>query len=253
MHTAVLRLLFLFDGVLSCFSHVLLFWDAANCSPPGSSVPGIFLAGILEWVAMPSFRGSSQPRDWTHVSFIAGKLLCCWATMDRGAWQAANHGVTKSWIIFVYLLILFWASKVALGVKNLPASAGDVRDVGSILRSGISCGEGNGNPLQYSCLENPMDRGALWGCTRVHDWSNLACMHAWYYFSLLGVWFHLVWVLFVFTQGRAIPRASLVAQLVKNPLAMREMWVRSLGWEDPLEKGKATHSSTLTWRIPWTV
>ena len=43
---------------------------------------------------------------------------------------------------------------------------------------------------------------------------------------------------------------SLVAQLVKYPLAMREMWVRSLGWEDPLEKGKATHSSTLTWRIP---
>ena len=77
--------------------------------------------------------------------------------MDRGAWRAANHGVTKSWIIFVYLLILFWASKVALGVKNLPASAGDVRDVGSILRSGISCGEGNGNPLQYSCLENPIE------------------------------------------------------------------------------------------------
>ena len=82
--------------------------------------------------------------------------------MDRGAWQAADHGVTKSWIIFVYLLILFWASKVALVVKNPPASAGDVRDVGSILGSGISCGEGNGNPLQYSCLENPMDRGALW-------------------------------------------------------------------------------------------
>ena len=47
--------------------------------------------------------------------------------------------------------------------------------------------------------------------------------------------------------------ASLVAQLVKNPLAMRETWVQSLGWEDPLEKGKATHSSILTWRIPWTV
>ena len=46
--------------------------------------------------------------------------------------------------------------------------------------------------------------------------------------------------------------ASLVAQLVKNPPAMRETWVRSLGWEDPLEKGKATHSSILAWRIPWT-
>ena len=47
--------------------------------------------------------------------------------------------------------------------------------------------------------------------------------------------------------------ASLVAQLVKNLPAMRETGVRSLGWEDPLEKGKATHSNILAWRIPWTV
>ena len=45
--------------------------------------------------------------------------------------------------------------------------------------------------------------------------------------------------------------SSLVAQLVKNPLAMGETWVQSLGWEDPLEKGMATHSSILAWRIPW--
>ena len=47
--------------------------------------------------------------------------------------------------------------------------------------------------------------------------------------------------------------ASLVAQLVKNLPAMQETPVQSLGWEDPLEKAKATHSSILTWRIPWTV
>ena len=47
--------------------------------------------------------------------------------------------------------------------------------------------------------------------------------------------------------------ASLVAQLVKNPPAMLETWVQSLSWEDTLEKGKATHSSILAWRIPWTV
>ena len=44
--------------------------------------------------------------------------------------------------------------------------------------------------------------------------------------------------------------ASLVAQIVKNPSAMQEAWVLSLGWEDHLEKGKATHSSILAWRIP---
>ena len=47
-----------------------------------------------------------------------------------------------------------------------------------------------------------------------------------------------------------VVRASLVAQLVKNPPLMRETWVLSLGWEDPLEKGKSTHSSILAWRIP---
>ena len=46
--------------------------------------------------------------------------------------------------------------------------------------------------------------------------------------------------------------ASLVAQLVNNPPAMQGTWVQSLCWEDALEKGKATHSSILAWRIPWT-
>ena len=45
--------------------------------------------------------------------------------------------------------------------------------------------------------------------------------------------------------------ASIVAQLVKNPPAIWETWVLSLDWEDPVEKGKATHSSVLAWRIPW--
>ena len=51
---------------------------------------------------------------------------------------------------------------MALEVKNPPANAGDSRDVSSILELGGSPGEGHGNPLQYSCLENVMDRGACW-------------------------------------------------------------------------------------------
>ena len=47
-------------------------------------------------------------------------------------------------------------------VKNPPPSAGDIRDVGSVLGLGRSSGGGHGNPLQYSCLENLMDRGAWW-------------------------------------------------------------------------------------------
>ena len=58
-----------------------------------------------------------------------------------------------------------WSNgKVALMVKNLSANAEDIRDVGSIPGSGRSPGEGNGYPLQYSCLENPKDRGA-WRAT----------------------------------------------------------------------------------------
>ena len=66
-------------------------------------------------------------------------------------------------------------------VKNLPANAGDARDVGSIPGSGRSPGGGNGNPLQYSCLGNPIDRGA-WRATvpgvtksqtRLSDWTTI--------------------------------------------------------------------------------
>ena len=57
-------------------------------------------------------------------------------------------------------MCICWASQVDLVVNNLPANAGDIRDAGLVPESGRSPGEGHGNPLQYSCLENPMDRGA---------------------------------------------------------------------------------------------
>ena len=55
-----------------------------------------------------------------------------------------------------------WASQVELVVKNPPANVEDIKDMGSVIGSGRSPGGGNGNPLQYSFLENPMDRGAWW-------------------------------------------------------------------------------------------
>ena len=66
-------------------------------------------------------------------------------------------------------------SQVALVVKKLPANAGDVKDVGSILGSGRSHGDGNGNLLQYSCLKDPTDRGA-WQATVLgvtQNWTQL--------------------------------------------------------------------------------
>ena len=72
-----------------------------------------------------------------------------------------------------------WGFPSGTVVKNLPANAGDMRDVGLIPGLGRSPGGGNGNPLQFSCLENPMDRGAqCLGSQRVgHDQSNVARKH----------------------------------------------------------------------------
>ena len=76
--------------------------------------------------------------------------------MDRGAWRAT-----------------IWDSQEALVVKNLSASAGDViRDVGSVRGLGRSPGGGNGNPLQYSCLENAMDRGDWQATIHSVTWSH---------------------------------------------------------------------------------
>ena len=69
-----------------------------------------------------------------------------------------------SYLIYAFTVTYYGASQVALVVKSLPANTGDLRDMGLILGSGRSPGGGNGSPLQYSCLENPMDRIA-WQAT----------------------------------------------------------------------------------------
>ena len=79
-----------FNGNIFCKKSVLCLvaqscptvYDPMDCSPPGSSVHGILQAGILEWVAMPSARGSSQPRDGSQVSCIAGGFFTIWATRE---------------------------------------------------------------------------------------------------------------------------------------------------------------------------
>ena len=70
--------------------------------------------------------------------------------------------------------MISYAHKVALAVNN-PANAGDIRDAGLIPELGRSPGGGHGNPLQYSCLENPMDRGALWAAIYgvAQSWTRL--------------------------------------------------------------------------------
>ena len=80
-----------------------------------------------------------------------------------------------------------WASQVVLGVKNLHVNAGDLRDMGSIPGLGRSPGGGHGNPLQYSCLENPMDRGAWWATVHLvaKSWTQLTQLSV---YALNGLW-----------------------------------------------------------------
>ena len=77
-------------------------------------------------------------------------------------------------MIFATAFYWMWASQVVLVVKNPPANAGNARDMSLITGSGRSPGEGNGNTLQYSCLEDSMDRGAWWaivhGLTKSQTW-----------------------------------------------------------------------------------
>ena len=97
----------------------------------------------------------------------------------------------------IYRYIYTWASQVAVVVKNLPANAGDIRDTSSIPGSGRSHGGGHDNPLQYSCLENPVDRRTWWATVHgvAKNWTQLKqhsmLAHTYIYtkhiFKLLGV------------------------------------------------------------------
>ena len=93
--------------------------------------------------------------------------------VDGGSWEQKDQKTSRWWDGTLGTSkgtglcgekSLPWASQVVLVVKNLPANAGDIRDSGSIPGSGRSPGRGHGNPLQFSWLENPMDR-EVWRAT----------------------------------------------------------------------------------------
>ena len=125
----------------------------------------------MEWVTISFPRESSRPRDRTQVSPIDRQTLYCLShqgspTQRRVKTQVrslASHALGSG------------ASQVVLVVKNITANAGDIRDAGLIPALGRPPGGGHDNPLQYSCLENPTDRGD-WRAT-VHgvtqSWTGL--------------------------------------------------------------------------------
>ena len=121
-----------------------------------------------------AFGGWVDHEGGAHTNGISALIRASW----RRKWQptpvllpwkshgweehgvATVYGVAKSQARLSDLTFFLRASQVAQVVKNLPANTGDIRDTGSVPGLGRSPGGGHGNPLQYSCLENPMDRGA---------------------------------------------------------------------------------------------
>ena len=93
---------------------------------------------------------------------LTSLLVLCAGIMHRTLLLLNTLEVAVGFLIVLFFIVhnYLTASQVALVVKNLPSSVGDIRDVGSIPELGRSFGGGHGNPFQCSCLENPMDRGA---------------------------------------------------------------------------------------------
>ena len=148
-----------------------------------------------------------------HSSILAWKIP--WTEepgrlQSMGSHRVRHKGITDPLVVF---------PATSLVVQMVNASAYNSGDLGSIPGSERSPGEGNGNPLQYSCLENPIDRET--------------------------------WLATIHEVTKSWTRPSLVAQTVKRLPTTRETRVRSLGRKDPLEKEMATHSSILAWKIPW--
>ena len=143
--------------LLSCFSCLRVFsTDDMDCSPPDSSVQGSLRARILEWVSMPSSRGSSWPRDETQVSCIAGRFFTA-----EPLGKPFNFSIILLIICIILVQIIVfidfpWGSDGKESVCN-------VEDLGSIPGSERSPGKGLGNPLQYFCLENPHGQRSLVG------------------------------------------------------------------------------------------
>ena len=172
---------------------------------------GILQARMLEWVAMPSSRGSSQSRDQTHVFHIAGEFFTVWvirgATVKNflvlGILYKQNHNFFALSCRLVSLSIssvfiqhhaFLWLNNIPLG---FPGGSDDkessfyVGDLGLIPGLGRSPKGGHGNPLQDSCLENPHEQRSLVGysphdCKELDttEWLSTTTLDIWHFFFI---------------------------------------------------------------------
>ena len=196
----------------------LTLCDPLDCSPSSSSIHGIFQARVLEWVVISFSRGSPWPMDQTWVSHIAGRRFTIWATREVCDWTFFKSGTWESFKTFSFSLLHIQ--------KLIKTYKLHTRYIHRVLFISLS--------LQPSPLTKTPTRVS----TQQHHISGRTLNSQHIKFSIPHAWNFPAWT-------------CLVAQTVKCLPTMCKPRVQSLGWEDPLEKEMATHSSTLAWKIPW--
>ena len=196
-----------------------------DCSSPGSSVHGILQARKREWVVISFSRGF--PGSNPHLLHWQADSLPLSHKGSPQEWRPSIHCKVPGKIS----LWLCQGEKKSIHRERVRLCATPKHNYEILFQQdeGNSCllqlFPGSSAGKESTC--NAGDPGSIPGSARSSgEGIGYPLQYSW---------------------------ASFVAQLVKNPPAMWETWVWSLGWEYPLEKGKATHSSILAWRIPWTV
>ena len=166
-----------------------ILFDPLDCSPPGSFVYGILQARILQWVAYPFSRGSSQPRDQTWVSCIAGRFFTIWAT-----WEApCNVYVYQITILYTMHILQFYVNYASIKLK---LRKGKTKETEPHIPLGVD------RVQQYNPVVHILSLLINW----------LVCKH---------------WMACGVESAVFICQASLIAPLVKNPPEMWETWVWS--------------------------
>ena len=160
----------------------------AHCSPlPQSPCFSLNMQNTLpvKSVPFPHLLAAPSSPVYQHGALLTllkfqCQRLCLW-------WPYPTLSPFISFI-FIFHHSTYWASQVTQVVKNLPANAGDTRDAGSIPGLGISPGLWNGNPLQYSCLKSPRDRGACWAAVYgvTQSWTRLTWLSSSNPFQILA-------------------------------------------------------------------
>ena len=132
----------------------LTLCNAMDCSLPRSSVHGILQARVLEWVLISFSKGSSQPRDWTWVSCMAGKFFTIWATIWCKIRKPQKSIRPRHTPLTSFLRVLPEIDYACANIKDVSCSY--------FLNAQYFTVKRTWHPLRYSYLENHMDRGAWW-------------------------------------------------------------------------------------------